>query len=150
MAGMLGYELDISKLSAEEKAEIKEQIALYKKYSDLIQNGDYYRISSPLEGMCTVWEIAHPSGKEALVSAVYHHVQANPAPIRVKVQGLNDEASYQLSLTENFKENYPNRRLPYGFGAGETITGAALKQVGFVVPEAANGFQAWQIYICAK
>lgn len=150
MAGMFGYELDISKLSAEEKAEIKEQIALYKKYSDLIQNGDYYRISSPLEGMCTVWEIAHPSGKEALVSAVYHHVQANPAPIRVKVQGLNDEASYQLSLTENFKENYPNRRLPYGFGAGETITGAALKQVGFVVPEAANGFQAWQIYICAK
>lgn len=147
MAGTFGYELDISRLTQEEKAEVKEQIERFKKYYDLIQRGDYYRISSPLEGTCTIWEIADPSGKEALVSAVYHHVQANPVPVRVKVQGLRDEADYQMFLNEDLKEKYPSRLLPYGFSSGEVLSGAALKQFGFVVPEAINGFQAWQIYL---
>lgn len=147
MAGTFGYELDIDKLTQEEKAEIKEQTDVFKKHYDLIQHGDYYRISSPLEGTCTVWEIADPSGGEALVSAVYHHVQANPVPVRVKVQGLKDEADYQLYLNENFEEKYPGKRLPHGFVSGEVISGASLRQFGFVVPEAMNGFQAWQIYI---
>lgn len=147
MAGTFGYELDISKLTQEEKAEVKEQISRFKKHYDLIQHGDYYRISDPLQGMCTVWEIADPSGTEALVSAVYHHVQANPAPITVKVQGLKDKAAYQLFLNEDFQKKYPQRKLPYGFGNGEIISGAALRQVGFVVPGAADGFQAWQIYV---
>lgn len=147
MAGTFGYELDISSLTEEEKEEIKEQISRFKTYYDLLQYGDYYRISSPFEGTCTVWEMADPSGKEALVSAVYHHVQANPVPVRVKVQGLKDDAGYQMSLNEDFQEKYPGRQLPYGFGAGEVINGAALRQFGFVVPEAVDGFQAWQIYI---
>ncbi len=147
MAGTFGYELDISTLTQEEKAEVKEQISRFKKYYELIQYGEYYRISSPYEGTCTVWEIADPSGREAMVSAVYHHAQANPAPVRVKVQGLKDEAGYQLFLNEDLKEKYPGRRLPYGFGSGEVLSGAALKQFGFVVPEAINGFQAWQIHI---
>ncbi len=147
MAGTFGYELDISKMTPEEKEEVKEQIDRFKKYYNLIQYGDYYRISSPLEGMCTVWEVADPSGEEALVTAVYHHVQANPAPVRVKVQGLKDEASYQLCLEEGLAKKNPDRALPYGFGKGELLSGAALRQVGFVVPAAANGFQAWQIYI---
>lgn len=147
MAGTFGYELDISRLTPEEKTEIKKQISTFKKYYNLIQRGDYYRIFSPLEGTCTVWEIADPSGGEALLSAVYHHVQANPVPVRVKVQGLKDEAGYQLFLTEDFKEKYPGKRLPYGFGPGEVISGAALRQFGLVIPEAVNGFQAWQIYV---
>ena len=56
MAGTFGYELDINKLTQEEKAEIQEQISIFKKHYHLIQYGDYYRISSPLEGTCTVWE----------------------------------------------------------------------------------------------
>ena len=146
MAGTFGYELDIDKLTEEEKDEVKEQIEVFKKHYDLIQYGDYYRISSPLEGTCTVWEIADPSGGEVLVSAVYHHAQANPVPVRVKVQGLKDEAGYQLSLNGRRTEK-PGKRLPYGFGSGEVISGAALRQFGFVVPEAEDGFQAWQIYI---
>ena len=68
-------------------------------------------------------------------------------PGRVRVQGLKDEAVYQLFLNEDFKQKYSGRRLPYGFDSGEAISGAALKQFGFVVPEAVNGYQAWQIYI---
>ncbi len=90
MAGTFGYELDIAALTAEQKQEMKHQIAVFQKYYSLIQFGDYYRLSSPLEGTCTIWEFADPQGKEALISAVYHHVQANSVPVRAKVYGLKD------------------------------------------------------------
>ena len=35
MAGNFGYELDITKLSEEEKEELKEQISLYKEIEKL-------------------------------------------------------------------------------------------------------------------
>lgn len=148
MAGTFGYELDIATLTAEQKQEIKRQIAVFKKYYPLIQFGDYYRISSPLEGNCTIWEFVDPEGKEALVSAIYHHVQANSVPIRAKVYGLKDNAMYQLSLQE-YEEKQPEK-LPYGFHSKELISGATLRQMGFVVPSPVNGFQAWQIYIQEK
>lgn len=148
MAGTFGYELDIATLTAEQKQEIKKQIAIFKKYYSLIQFGDYYRISSPLEGNCTVWEFADPEGKEALISVVYHHVQANSIPVRAKVYGLKDNAMYQLSL-QKYNEKQPEK-LPYGFHFGEVISGIALRQIGFVVPNAVDDFQAWQIYIKEK
>ena len=48
MAGTFGYELDISSLTEEEKEEVKEQTVIFKKHYNLIQSGDYYRITSPL------------------------------------------------------------------------------------------------------
>ena len=50
-------------------------------------------------------------------------------------------------ILKKFNEKYPGKRLPFGFRPGEVISGAALRQFGFVVPEAVNGFQAWQIYM---
>ena len=98
MAGTFGYELDLNQLSEEEKEEISAQIRTFKELYDCIQYGDYYRLSSPLSGSCTVWETAEPDGSEALVSAVYHHVQANPVPVYVKLRGLQEEASYRIRL----------------------------------------------------
>ena len=45
--GATGYELDLTKLTEEEKAKVKEQIANYKQIDDLILNGDLYRLSDP-------------------------------------------------------------------------------------------------------
>ena len=44
--GCLGYELDLRHLLSVEEKEIKEQIALYKKYREIFQFGDFYRTSS--------------------------------------------------------------------------------------------------------
>ena len=46
LAGTFGYELDVTKLSEEDRAMIPEQVALYHKYNDLVRSGDYYRIAS--------------------------------------------------------------------------------------------------------
>ncbi len=41
--GNLGYELNLSLLSQDELEEIKKQVSLYKKYADVIMNGEFYR-----------------------------------------------------------------------------------------------------------
>lgn len=154
MAGTFGYELDVTKLSEEEKEKVRKQISKFKEYYGLIQYGEYYRLLPPSDKQCTVWEMADREGKEAFISAVYHHVEGNAAPIIVKVRGLNDEAHYQLylnmedlaDLSEETREWFV-RRLPYGYKDGEMISGAALRQCGLMIPEALEEYQAWQIYI---
>ncbi len=146
MAGTFGYELDINKMTLEEKEEVKEQIAFFKEHYELIQRGDYYRLTSPSHLTCTVWEMASEDGTEALISAVYHNAQANPVPVRVKVQGLKPDAIYQMQLHAAEWEKSINK-LPYGFAEGETISGSAMEDCGIVIPKAVNAFQAWQIYI---
>ena len=48
MAGTFGYELNPALLSDEEKEEIREQIKTFKKYEMLINEGTYWRLTSPL------------------------------------------------------------------------------------------------------
>lgn len=147
MSGTFGYELDIAELTEQQKQQIKKQITAFKEYSPIIQYGDYYRITSPMGKNCTVWEFVDKKGKEALVHAIYHHVESNPVPVRAKMYGLKDSAMYQLVLNPYFDEKCPEKSLPYGFRDGELISGATLRQVGFVIPNAVTDFQAWQIYI---
>lgn len=154
MAGTFGYELDVTRLSEEEKDQVRQQIVRFKEYYNLIQDGEYYRLLPPSGRQCTVWEMADPEGREALVSAVYHHVGPNEEPVIVKVQGLKAESRYQMRLNtddagkmQDCGRKWFEQRLPYGYKDGETITGAALQQCGLVIPEAMEEYQAWQIHI---
>lgn len=154
MAGTFGYELDVTKLSETEKAKIRQQIKRFKTHYDVIQHGEYYRLLPPSDRQCTVWEMADPEGREALVTAVYHHVVANEKPVVVQVQGLRDEVCYQLTVNTDDKEYWSEwdrqmfeENLPYGYRDGEVITGAALRQCGLLIPEAMEEYQAWQIHI---
>lgn len=154
MAGTFGYELDITKLSEEEKTKVRQQIARFKEYYNLIQYGEYYRLQPPSDRQCTIWEMVDPEGKEALVSAVYHHAEVNGTPVIVKIHGLNAEANYQMylnmedisDLSEDERKRFVEQ-LPYGYKDGEKITGAALQQGGLIIPEVLQEFQAWQIHI---
>jgi alpha-galactosidase len=49
MAGTFGYELDVNNLSDEDKEEIKQQVEFYNRNYDLINAGDYYRLTNPYE-----------------------------------------------------------------------------------------------------
>lgn len=131
MAGTFGYELDVHKLSEKEKEEVRQQIAFFKSHYDLIQKGEYYRLTGPDHKNCTVWEMVSEDGKEALISAVYHNAQANSIPVRVKVHGLKRDALYRMCLPE--KE--------------EVLEGSLLEDCGIVIPKAVENYQAWQIYI---
>ncbi len=95
MSGNLGYELDLTKLSDEEKNEITNQIRVYKEMREVVQSGDFYRILSPFEGNEAAWMFVSECGKYAAV--FYFRVLVQPqAPIRIlRLKGLNPDSIYR-------------------------------------------------------
>ena len=63
-AGVFGYELDITKMSDTELAEIKKQVETDKKLRTLMRTGDFYRILSPYETNYCSWEMVSKDKKE--------------------------------------------------------------------------------------
>lgn len=97
MSGNFGYELDLTKLTAEEKETVRQQIALYKELRPLIQYGDFYRLLSPFEGNQTAWMYVSSERSEALV--MYFQVLAEPNPPlrKLRLQGLDPNMDYSVS-----------------------------------------------------
>ena len=116
--GTYGLELDVTKMTDEEKTEIARQIKEFKKYYELIQRGDYYRLISPFtpdESLYCAWETVKPDGSEALVCAVRYETDACTAPEYVKVKGLCPEKKYRIN------------------GGDRVYTGSALMNIGFML-----------------
>lgn len=104
--GGSGYELDISVLSEEEKNACKEQIAAYRKISDLMLRGDLYRLSNPFSENYFCEMIVSKDKRCAYV--VGEQLRAIPLPNTrfVKLVGLDEEKLYrieELNLTASGK-----------------------------------------------
>lgn len=119
--GTFGYELDITKLSEKEKEEIKAQTSFMKEYRSLIQQGTFYRLRSPFEGNVTSWMVVSQDQKQALVG--YYRVlqQVNDAYHRIRLQGLNEEFKYHVSILNG------------------DFYGDELMRAGLVVSDASSG-----------
>ncbi|MBZ9536861.1 alpha-galactosidase [Cytobacillus oceanisediminis] len=117
MSGNLGYELDLSKLSDEEKEIVKEQISGYKRIRQLIQFGDFYRLLSPFDSNETAWLFTTNDKTEAIV--FYFRVLAEPAApfTKLKLKGIDPVKQYQVLGTERV---YGGDELSY---AGISIPG---------------------------
>lgn len=97
MQGGFGYELDLTKLTEEEKELTRKQVEAYKKYYDLITAGTYYRLTDPFQNEnFTAWEYAAEDKAEALVSVVYTKALANSLVWNIKVKGLDPGEWYQI------------------------------------------------------
>ena len=98
MAGSFGYELDITKMTDEEKALVREQVAAYHKYYDLIQGGDYYRLINPTESKGTMdcasaWAFVSPDKRECLATYVVIRTQLGVSRF-MHLRGLDPEKIY--------------------------------------------------------
>lgn len=100
MAGVFGYELDLTQLTAEEKDEIRDQVKFYKKHRQLFQYGTFYRLESPFEGNDTAWMFVSKDQSEAMV--FYFRVLAEAAHplVTLKLAGLDEEAIYCMDERE--------------------------------------------------
>lgn len=97
LLGTFGYELDITKLSQEEKALVKTQTANYHNYNDLVRQGDYYRLASFIEtGSHDSWMIVEKGQKKALVFDVQVRARAAAKSRFLRLKGLNPKAVYAL------------------------------------------------------
>ena len=124
MSGNFGYELDITKLSDEEKEMIKEQIKNYKEIRETIQFGDYYRLSSPFESNDVAWMFVSKDKKEVVVSFVRQRARPHPKFESRKLVGLEEDASYEI------------------VGEDAVFFGDELMYVGLNVPELVGDYAA--------
>lgn len=126
MAGNFGYELDLTKLSEEEKELVKGQVALYKEIRETIQFGELYRIFNPFQGNEAAWSFVSKDKSEFI--ATYVKVLSLPAaPIRtIKFKGLNSDYDYQDIST------------------GEIFGGDELMNVGITIPRVKQDFLSIQ------
>lgn len=97
--GDLGYELDVTKCSAAEKAAIKEQIAFYKAHRELFQQGTFYRIDNPFTGDGNVgsWQVVSPDGQHAIAARYQILNRPNPAYNRLYLRGLLPDQQYRVA-----------------------------------------------------
>ena len=132
MSGTFGYELNLMKLSEEEKQEIREQIAEYKSYAPIIQNGLYYRLSNPTTEEICAWEFVHTDEKEqskVLLNIVMQVIHGNMTVNYVKMKGLCAGQFYKDSNT------------------GKIYPAEALMEVGIPMPLEFGEYKAYQIYL---
>lgn len=123
--GAFGYELDVTKLSDEEQATIKQQVAFYKQYRKLFQFGTFYRLETPDTNENVYgWEtVSHD--KQTAIGMRYQILNgANPAYIRYYFKGLDPERRYTVN------------------DGSEVFSGAELMNAGYFVPRVMNRLQS--------
>lgn len=132
MAGSFGYELDLNKVSDEEKEAVKAQIADYKMYWPLIHDGLYYRLTGAEADKIVAWEFAARDASEALVNIVTVDSFFNsPVPF-VKVKGLDQMATYEDKAT------------------GAHYSGQGLASVGLPVKLKPGEYNSYQMHLIRK
>lgn len=132
MAGTFGYELNPEKLKEEEREEIKEQIRQYKRYGELIQKGNYYRLSDPFQDTCAAWLFVSDDGARALLNVVMLEIHGNMTVSYVKLKGLCGDAVYEDTET------------------GDCYYGSALMEAGMPMPVEMVEYPAYQIELRRK
>ena len=112
MCGTFGYELDPVKLTEEERALVRRQVADYHKYYDLIRYGDFYRLTSPTDNpfFCD-WEFVSEDKTEALTTLVVMRPPEHVFHIQY-LRGLDPDRLYREEET------------------GEVYSGALLMHAG--------------------
>ncbi|WP_195956288.1 MULTISPECIES: alpha-galactosidase [Dorea] len=132
MAGTFGYELNLGKLSEEEKQEIRLQVEEYRKFAPLIQTGLYYRLSDPAREEYAAWAFVSEDQKEVLLNVVLQEIHGNMTVNYVKLQGLKCSAIYRDTET------------------GKIYNGAALMEAGIPMPVEMGEFKAYQMHLAVE
>lgn len=132
LAGTFGYELDITKLSQEDRDRIPEQVAMYHKYNDLVREGDYYRIASYAENHSyDCYGVVAKDKKEALVTYVQVLGRPNFHSRRIRLVGLRADVRYCNEET------------------GEILYGDTLMNAGILIQGMWGDFRSKLIHLTA-
>ena len=131
LSGTFGYELDLGKLTDEEKEEVRRQCADYHKYYNVIHNGDLYRLISPWKDRARcAWSFVSPDRREALVTYVVMRGGVYERHY-LRLCGLDPTLRYRVE------------------SSGQVLSGAALMNAGLCIPENLRDFTSRIIHLKA-
>jgi len=97
--GVFGYELDATLLSTEERNEVADQVAFYKRHRDVLQRGRFVRLRGPFDGDGneTAWMAVSPDKRRAVVGWYQVLNRPAPGPGRLRLRGLDPSLRYRVS-----------------------------------------------------
>lgn len=127
MSGNFGYELDLTKLTQDEKAIVKNQVERYKQIREVVQFGDFFRMKSPFEGNETAWIFVNKEKTEAVVDYFKVLNDSNhkcPCGL-LKLKGLDPGKRYDVE------------------GMGKSFGGDELMYAGLIIPRTEKDFQSF-------
>lgn len=130
MSGSFGYELDLNKISETDKEYVKAQNQLFHKYWNVIHNGDYYRLTNPMEkSEFVAWQFVSEEQDTALLNVVTLNSHGNQPIHYVKLKGLKAKARYRVDASE------------------QTFLGSSLMYGGIAIPQLEGEYHSWQVYL---
>ena len=103
LAGSFGYEMDLNKISDEEKEMVKEQVAAMHQYYELTHEGLYYRLTGLKKQDFMAWEFVAKDQSRALLTIVKTDAEGNMLPVHTKVCGLAEDKLYRCSLDQEVR-----------------------------------------------
>ncbi len=118
MAGTFGFELDLTTLSESEIETLARETEFYRKKSELIRLGDYYRITSNT-GRFIGWQFVSKDKNSALAVLVQRKTNINYKPIIQKFSGLEPSCNYHVIID--------------GEKAEGVYSGTALMEIGVAI-----------------
>lgn len=129
MSGRLGIELQPSKMTKEEKAQVKTAISDYKTIRNIVQTGNLYRLVSPFDkkGITSLMYTNDDSSRAVFFAYKMEHFMNQMIP-RVCLRGLDPNRQYkirELNCSENQSPSFLN---------GKTFSGRLLMNTGIELP----------------
>nr|WP_321305434.1 alpha-galactosidase [uncultured Sphaerochaeta sp.] len=95
--GVLGYELDVTKLKGQQKDAIKAQIAFYKAHRALLQYGTFTRVKlANSTSNRVIWAVASQDKSELLVLFAQKLNPANPGSDKLRVEAVDLNVVYEV------------------------------------------------------
>ncbi len=123
--GVLGYELDPTVLTADERREVADQVAFYVANREVLQYGHFVRLRSPFEGdgNTTAWMSVSPDRRRAVVGfyRVLNVARTGPGSgSAARARPRPGLPSFRLAGRRRFdrpsEHARPRRRRPHGGG----------------------------------
>jgi alpha-galactosidase len=136
LAGTFGYELDVTKISEQDRATIPAQVEMFHRYNDLVRTGDYYRNASYAQNHeFDCWQVVSKDKKESLVTFIQVLARPNWHSRRIHLKGLDDAKTYSIEVVGG--EHEDTRVLP----------GDAITKAGINVRDCSGDFKGKLIYL---
>ncbi len=126
--GATGYELDVSKLTQEDREKTVQQVKNYKRIADLILHGDLYRLRSPFNGNYFCVNVVSKDKTQAYVVGECFRGVPGAFSETIYLNGLADDKNYYIEELN------------------VTASGASLKNAGVIAPSLPDyGSWTWHL-----
>lgn len=123
----LGYELDLTQCSEEEKTEIAQQIEEHKKERKWIEKAEFYRGEAP-NGNYRLWDSVREDREECIAIVFQEHYNPLHCHSRFRLAGLNSAYDYMET------------------GSGKVYGGDELMEIGISVPLVQKDFYTFSFH----